>query len=94
MPNEIKADKPLKDFREVIKIIGIDAAEVLCAQFGGSSIYVPKTVNILVRNMKIREDYKSMPIYALHRKYNLSESQIRTIVNMKQFTIEDYLMED
>lgn len=88
MLNEEMTDKP---FREVIKIVGIDAAETLCKEFGGSSIYIPKNINILARNMKIKEDYKTMPIFALRKKYNLSETQIRNIVNIKQPTIDDFL---
>ena len=78
----------------MIKIIGTDAAVALCAKFGGASIYIPKTINILLRNQQIQEDFKTMTIAALRSKYNLSESQIRTILNMKNLTIEDFLKEE
>lgn len=96
MPDKITPDDFPEGFRDVVAAVGIDAALVLCDKFGGSSIYVPasKTAGRRLRNLRIKEDFKAMSIPQLCRKYNLTESQIRAIVNMKILTIEDYLMED
>lgn len=64
--------------------LGIEAARRLRAMFGGECITVPMLYDqmLAARNRLIVDDYDaSLGMLALVRKYDLSERQIRTIIN-------------
>ena len=67
----------------LLSILGEEKALALCAEFGGSSIYIPKqeTLNRELRNKDILEDYKNgVSLHQLRKKYRLSETTLRTII--------------
>lgn len=84
-------------FRDIVEIIGIEAAYKLCDYCGGNPIYIPKSnlVNTRLRNLNIQNDYKAgTPIPELVKKYNLNFSQIRSICQMaymRQPSVEEFL---
>lgn len=64
--------------------LGIEAARALKAVFGGESITVPMLYDqmLVARNRLILADYDgALSMLELVRKYQLSERQIRTILN-------------
>ena len=55
-----------------ISVLGKEKALALCAEFGGSSIYIPKqeTLNRELRNKEIIEEYKNgVSLHQLRKKY-------------------------
>ena len=67
----------------LLSILGKEKALALCAEFGGSSIYIPKqeTLNRELRNKDILDDYKNgVSLHQLRKKYKLSETTLRTII--------------
>lgn len=68
--------------KDIAQHIGIDSFKKLVEIVGGSSLYIPKESSLTrpIRNRIIRErfngDYKT-----LARKYNITEAQIRNIVD-------------
>lgn len=67
----------------LLSILGEEKALALCAEFGGSSIYIPKqeTLNRELRNKDILYDYKNgVSLHQLRKKYKLSETTLRTII--------------
>ena len=87
-------------FRDIVDVIGIEAAYKLCDYCGGNPIYVPKSniVNKRLRDLNIQNDYKAgTPIQELVKKYDLNFSQIRSICQlayMRQSSIEEFLNKD
>lgn len=70
--------------REIAELIGIDNYIKLSRRFGGDgSLYIQKYSEITknARNREIRQKYNGYNIPMLANLYNLSERQIRTIVN-------------
>lgn len=69
--------------KDIVEYIGMDSFKKLVELLCGSCLYIPKEVSLTrpVRNRIIRErfngDYKF-----LARKYNISEAQIRNIVDI------------
>ena len=66
-----------------ISVLGKEKALALCAEFGGSSIYIPKqeTLNRELRNKEIIEEYKNgVSLHQLRKKYQFSETTLRTII--------------
>lgn len=84
-------------FRDVVEVIGVEAAYKLCENFGGQPFYIPKIDNLIkrLRDESIKQDYKKgISINQLCQDYNLSFNQVRAICNlayMRQGTIDDYL---
>ena len=84
-------------FRDVVEVIGVEAAYKLCENFGGQPFYTPKIDNLIkrLRDESIKQDYKKgISINQLCQDYNLSFNQVRAICNlayMRQGTIDDYL---
>lgn len=84
-------------FRDVVEVIGVEAAYKLCENFGGQPFYVPKIDSLVkrLRDESIKQDYKKgISINQLCQDYNLSFNQVRAICNlayMRQGSIEDYL---
>lgn len=84
-------------FRDVVDVIGVEAAYKLCENFGGQPFYAPKIDSLVkrLRDESIKQDYrKGISINQLCQDYNLSFNQVRAICNlayMRQGTIDDYL---
>ena len=84
-------------FRDVVEVIGVEAAYKLCENFGGQPFYAPKIDSLVkrLRDESIKQDYKKgISINQLCQDYNLSFNQVRAICNlayMRQGTIDDYL---
>lgn len=84
-------------FRDVVEVIGVEAAYKLCENFGGQPFYAPKIDSLVkrLRDESIKQDYrKGISINQLCQDYNLSFNQVRAICNlayMRQGSIDDYL---
>ena len=70
---------------ELIVLIGSEAANRLVKYFRGERLFIPRGVQAVrcVRNRKIRQEYDSGSVSApaLALKYQLTERQVRTILN-------------
>jgi Mor family transcriptional regulator len=67
---------------DIIAVIGFDAALLLCAAFGGCSLYIPneKTISLGKRNNLIRADrLAGAQLNDLARKYKLTTRRIIAI---------------
>lgn len=86
--------------KDVVEIIGVEAAYKLSEKFGGQVLYLPKIDSLIkrLRDESIKQDYKNgVSFNQLCQDYNLSFSQVRAICNlayMHQGTIDDYLKEN
>lgn len=86
-------------FRDVVEVIGVEAAYKLCETFGGNPFYAPKSDSITkrLRDNSIKRDYKNgASIQQLCLDYNLSFNQVRAICSMaylRQMSINEYLDE-
>lgn len=82
MIEELTLDDIPSSHRDIAEYIGVEPFKKLVVLLGGSSLYIPKETSLTrpIRNRIIRErfngDYK-----VLARKYNMTESQIRNIVD-------------
>ncbi|GEM_PF-683285 len=70
-------------YDEIATKVGIHAALILAREFGGMMHYLPKLERPLLklRNEKIRAQFDGANHKDLARKYYLTVSQIRTIVD-------------
>lgn len=67
----------------LITMLGKEKLLVLCDEFGGASLYIPKKETVLrtIRNEAIIRDYKAgFNLNRLRKKYKISETQVRAIV--------------
>lgn len=80
---EIPIDMIPEAYKEIAKLIGVENTIILCKNFGGGMIYIPKCDSIVkpARDKKIRFEFDGMNYKKLAIKYNLSESTIRNIIN-------------
>lgn len=72
--------------RELAEVIGMEAFIKLVEVYGGTGrMYIPQadTLLIPVRDAKIREEYDGTNLYAICRKWDLSEGTVRRIVQEK-----------
>jgi Mor family transcriptional regulator len=69
----------------IAETLSIEAAVKLSQNFGGMRIYIPKIEGLLRSNRdeQIRKEFNGANHIPLARKYKLSESQIRTIVQKR-----------
>ena len=81
--SELTIEELPEPYRQVAQKISIETALLLAREFGGMTWYFPKLDRALmkVRNEKIRKEFDGANHRALARKYNLTESQIRVIVD-------------
>lgn len=70
-------------YREIARKVGIETALILAKEFGGMTWYFPKLDRALrsARDRKIKAEHNGVNYKELARKYNLTESQIRAIVD-------------
>lgn len=82
MIEELTLEDIPSSHRDIAEYIGVDSFKKLVALLGGSSLYIPKETSLTrpIRNRIIRDrfngDYKSLAM-----KYNITEAQIRNIVD-------------
>lgn len=69
--------------REIAECIGIENYLKLVEHFGGTSVYIQKADKMikLSRDEKIKAMFDGGNYKAIARKFNLSESAVRKIVN-------------
>lgn len=66
---------------EIGRIIGMEAALKLCAEYGGEDIYIPKLENVMDNSSaQIVREYNGYNVRELSRRYNLTERRIYQIV--------------
>lgn len=81
---DIRLEDLAETQKEIAELIGIDNYIKLSKRFGGDNgLYIQKYSEITknARNREIRKQYNGYNIPMLANMYNLSERQIRTIVN-------------
>ena len=81
---DIRLEDLAETQKEIAELIGIDNYIKLSKRFGGdSSLYIQKYSEISknARNREIRKKFNGYNIPMLANMYDLSERQIRTIVN-------------
>lgn len=84
MAKKIIEKLPNDDLKELSSLIGIENIIILCKNFGGSTLYIPKAdlFNRHIRNINILNDYKKGYTYnTLSRKYDLTTVTIRNIIS-------------
>jgi len=81
----ISLDNLPEDFQMVAETLSIEDALKMSKSFGGMTIYIPKIENLLRMNRdeQIRKEFNGTNHRPLARKYKLSETQIRTIVQKR-----------
>lgn len=81
--DEITVDEVPEKYKLLVEVIGFDNFIKLSMKFGGTEIYVPKSDMLVkaIRNEKIKQEFSGGNYRELALKYNLSESQIRNIIN-------------
>lgn len=82
---EILIESLHEDLHNMVDIIGIDNFIKIVKIYGGSAIYIPtyKTILIQERNKNIIKEYDGSNINYLRKKYNLTNSQIRKLLQKK-----------
>ena len=81
--NELKLEDLQGEARELAETIGMDAFRRLVDVYGGTGrVYIPQADKLLIpiRDRLIRDEYNGSNVYALCKKWNLSEGYIRGIV--------------
>ncbi|MGL5711716.1 MAG: Mor transcription activator family protein [Paraclostridium sp.] len=71
-------------YSDIVEVMGIDKFIEFCEFSGGQNIYIPtvKTLENTIRNKEILVHYREgYSIKQLSKKYNLTTSSIRQIVN-------------
>ena len=84
----VPADEPSEwgeDFELIVELIGTKAAFKLAETFGGSSIYIPKTILKHKEYREIRRRYRAGASYReLGTEYRYTETHIRNIVHARK----------
>ena len=84
--NELKLEDLQGEARELAETIGMDAFRRLVDVYGGTGrVYIPQADKLLIpiRDRLIRDEYNGSNVYALCKKWNLSEGYVRGIVREK-----------
>ena len=69
-------------YRDFVRVIGMDATIRLCKEFGGSDTYIPKVDALIAaqKRAQIRKEWTGYNAGALAKKYEVSVRWIRKIV--------------
>lgn len=92
-------DEIPQQYRELVRVIGLEATVKLCREFGGADTYIPKIDGLMAAKQRelIRREWNGSNTEALARKYGMSVRWIRKIVEGKtavipgQLDITDFL---
>ena len=80
--NELKLEDLQGEARELAETIGMDAFRRLVDVYGGTGrVYIPQADKLLIpiRDRLIRDEYNGSNVYALCKKWKLSEEYVRGI---------------
>ena len=82
MIENLKIEDLPDSYKDIAQEIGIDSFKKLVKLLGGNSLYVPKEVSLTrpIRDRIIKEDFNG-DYKILSRRYNISQSQIRNILD-------------
>lgn len=82
MLENLKIEDLPDSYKDVAEEIGIDSLKKLVKLLGGNSLYIPKEVSLTrpIRDRIIKEDFNG-DYKILSRRYNISQSQIRNILD-------------
>ena len=88
-----------QQYQNLVRVIGAEAATLLCKEYGGERLYIPKMDAWTYRERRtaIKDEYNGANIKRLAKKYNLTERMIQIIVKgvnpviKGQVTIDDLL---
>ena len=80
---EIKSKDVPEKYQQLVDAIGFENFLQLSCNFGGTEVYIPKSDMLVkaIRNDRIKQEFNGGNYKELALKYNLSESQIRNIIN-------------
>lgn len=82
MFENLKIEDLPDSYKDVAEEIGIDSFKKLVKLLGGNSLYIPKEISLTrpIRDRIIKEDFNG-DYKILSRRYNISQSQIRNILD-------------
>lgn len=82
---EITTECLPENYQEIARIAGVDAAVKLSQYLGGSRFYYPKIDSLIrkKRDERIRREFDGANHRELARRYDLTETRIRDIVQRK-----------
>ena len=82
---EITVECLPENYQEIARIAGVDAAVKLSQYLGGSRLYYPKIDSLIrkKRDERIRREFDGANHRELARRYDLTETRIRDIVQRK-----------
>lgn len=74
-----------EDLQMIAEEISLDFALKLSQKFGGMRLYIPKHETLLrsIRNQQLKNEFNGRNQRPLARKYNLTESQVRSILQKR-----------
>lgn len=80
--NEVQIGDLDDEQKKIAGLIGMDAFRSLVRAFSGTSIYIPKIESLekVIRDSRIREEFNGGNYRELALKYGLTETWIRNIV--------------
>lgn len=69
-------------YRDLVRVIGLEATIRLCREYGGTDTYIPKVDGLLAakRHALIRREWNGYNCEALARKYGVTARWVRKIV--------------
>ncbi|MGL5755435.1 MAG: Mor transcription activator family protein [Paraclostridium sp.] len=82
MIENLKIEDLPDSYKDIAEEIGIDTFKKLVKLLGGNSLYVPKEASLTrpIRDRIIKQDFNG-DYKILARRYNISQSQIRNILD-------------
>lgn len=83
--SELTLDDLQQQHREYAEVIGLDNLIKLADTFGGSSIYVPQTKELIKNKIynKIYQEFDGSNLQELTQKYGVSKSTVYKVVQDK-----------
>lgn len=74
------------DFGEIVNIVGVEKAQQIVDLLGGTSVYIPKTIQNSQRNRDIFHAWASgsKTPAQIAREYGLTESHVRNILKAER----------
>jgi Mor family transcriptional regulator len=68
---------------KIAEVLALQVGDSICAEVGGTQIYIPRAISyrLSLRDAEIFNEFRGDNYAQLARKHNLSEMQVRNIIN-------------